>query len=942
MKSLVDINLLGGDSAVRNRMMNMGHNGWLNADILVNYKNKVTDLTLLESINALILSPYTKNMSFYNMSGITARGDKNIDWRIKYGIPIGWVIQHNKFWTYGGKNNPDFEFIQENGPNTFQPGGSYQKKFGDVVGSPFDEWQDFYFRNRMQYIRKDPSGVSQYPNPLDKFTPVFEVAGSKRSDIALLYWHQTNNMISDSESEDNIEIQRWSLRSYDPYGLYDYPRDDVKTVESSGWGKTNFLSADQGLFLSFVRNVPVVCNFNDKIMDNFTEFKLYWQEPAIGGANDRCTITFTFTMQNHLKVAFNKIRPYAAGTENDPTELNQVNPVLYRNVIGGENSVDIFLLFINGNIVILNKKLDMVATIPVPDWLKKTQKDVLDNEYDVVTGNETRMSFSTYGECYFLASPVLYNPIGIIESEKYKTGEKLNTITHEFKSIIKSPMTSSNIVVITEAGPDEIDDPLKGDIDPESSNVRQEAFYKFTVTLQGLLYQYTYIQNNPYANYEKNELVATDTPILYNLKLFSPSTPRSSDIAVVPDIVNLNIDGINYRKSVDDSGQYNSGDLELSYDMYLNPDIPYLINSPSLVNVGADASFENDYHSDHLGESLNIGSIRRDIAPTPIGLFFVDRIADSKNAGNVFEIKKVIVMQDIIKKFQTAIIPQKVIYDGKSNVNAIMDLAQLANLQGRVYVTPEDMDKSSKDPVLPLNIQGGGAGWVFEIGESVWDCMQRIRTFYGWVMYVDNNGSLVYKSYDRSVFEKNSLLEKVKHIFVDKYNWQNPTVVGLASSGSRRVLPISNYSQVEIDAYKTRVMVSGINTRRDEKILDSITGEEVFAQPGDKIQVMLVDKELEEKLGEVRLGCLEDKRLTTVEAIKQVAKSMARILMRPKKIISFTCPIAELCLDLNLYDPVLVLSDDSHLDLREIISIGYTVRPYDVVMDIECRDYPIE
>jgi len=967
MKSIVNVNLLGGDSAVRNRMMNMGHNGWLNADILLNFKNKVSGLTLLPDLNAVILSPYVENMNFYNMAGTKERDELEFFWRSKYGTPIGWAIQHGYFY---GSNVPGGSGDNMNyGPVTFQPGGKYHQAYWDKTdktGVEFADWQDFYYRNCLQEIFKDVNGKLQYPPSLyheafGKFAPVFEMNGSKRSDVGLLYWHQKNNLIVDSnvsKTDATLKMFKWTLRSYDPEGSYDTPKPDVKTVESSGTGQTNYLKSDQGIYLSFLKSMPITGNFIDRIADNFTEFCLYWTEP--GGFANRpdvkvyCKITFAFTMQNHLKVSFYKKFPSEAGNWHEQTV-----PVAYKNSIGGKDSVDVFILFVNGNIVLLNKKLDTVATIPCPDWLRKTHKDVLDTKYDIITGENTKMSFTTYGECYFLASPVLYEPLGIIESEKYRTGEKLDSITTDFRSVIKSPMTPSNVVITTETGPDEIEDPSKSDINPESSDVRQEAFYTFTVTIQGKMYvsnnlDNPYVYNAEFGDYEKEILVATDTPILYSVKLFSPATPKSNDIPVTPNVANLNIDGANYRKSVDDSEQYNAGDLELSYDMYLNPQLPFVMNSPCLIKVGADASFENDFSADHLNESLNIGSVRRDIDPSSLGLFFVDRIANSRNAGNVFDIKKVIIMSDIIKKFQSTKISQKTMFDGKRNVDAIMDLAQLANLQGRIYVSPEDIEKSSSDIVLPVSMQGGGPQWIFEIDENIWDCMQRIRFVYGWVMYVDNNGTLVYKSYDRGQFNKDELMSRVKYLFVDSYNWENLGYVVQSQDKGYKVLPMSNFSDVEVDFVKTRVMVSGINARKHVKVLDSKAGgtdgkgEEIFANPGDKIQAIVRNAGLEESLGEIRLAAFEDKKLGTIEAIKQVAKCLARQLMRPKKVISFTVPIAELCLDLNLYDPILIGSRESvnagkqNFELYEITSISYNIRPYDIIMDLECRSYPVE
>ena len=66
---------------------------------------------------------------------------------------------------------------------------------------------------------------------------------------------------------------------------------------------------------------------------------------------------------------------------------------------------------------------------------------------------------------------------------------------------------------------------------------------------------------------------------------------------------------------------------------------------------------------------------------------------------------------------------------------------------------------------------------------------------------------------------------------------------------------------------------------------------------------MVKNRELEEKLGEVRIGAWEDKTLTNVVSMIRMGRSIARIAFREKNIISMNIKCGELLLDIDVFDP---------------------------------------
>ena len=344
MKSLINVNLLGGPGAFRTRNLNCGENVLMNADIINNPSNRASGVLLLEDLNALILAPYTDNMAYYGVAPKINRTDAmTADWKIKYGIPEGWVINWERM--IGDS------FGDTLSPADFVPGGKYVTNAGVVE---FKKWQDFFYKLRIEQLYYGIGGNPTYPDGIDQFTPIFEVGGDKLSNVGLTYWHQMNNVAA-LPKDVLPAITRWTLRSYDPSSETDKPQTDIPTIESSGKSQTRFLKENQGLLLSFKRVQPFTCNFMDSIIDNFTEFALYWKDAN----NDEYVMTFIFTIHNTMRVEFS--RKVTTGPFHDP--YKQTGSIALKGSIGDQNHIDVFILFVDGKIVLLDTKLNRVATI---------------------------------------------------------------------------------------------------------------------------------------------------------------------------------------------------------------------------------------------------------------------------------------------------------------------------------------------------------------------------------------------------------------------------------------------------------------------------------------------------------------------------------------------------------------------------------------------------
>jgi hypothetical protein len=655
-------------------------------------------------------------------------------------------------------------------------------------------------------------------------------------------------------------------------------------------------------------------------MDNLYELRLNW----IGGDGvTEYEMKFIYNIGDHLKIEFAKApkNPVTGKADWANTEKEMI-PVQYKNNVKNENIIGMFILFIDGNIVILNDHNEEVATIKVPDFMITYKDDVNDRKYGTITGEKTRIRFASYGECYFLISPVLFENWGILESAELKNGEVLGVISTELRSIIPKPLGPGNINIITETGPDTSKmDPS----DVEAMDIVKESWFKFTVHMEGDL-------GNP--DVDHKFLMSNTTPVLYNLSLVSDAVklPRDKDKIPGADEAKVNLDGANFGKSVDESGEYTCNQLELSYDLYQGTNVPLDLNVPFLFKVSADDVQKNDYSEEY--KYLTDGVQYVNIEETVMGLFLVNQLGYTRTNANVFEKKLSVACIDIIKKLAMTFLPNKVTYVGKKNVDAISDLVNMAHIGERLYVPAESLIKSAEGFSLPA-FPDGGRQWVFDIGTSVWECIQRIRSFYGWILYINNDGMIVYRYYDRSSLNHQEMIDNAKYIFVPNYNWTETGVIGL----QKDIIPISEYSKVDVDSYRTRIQVIGINGTPNQKLYDSVLGKEVIAQVGDKISCVVINKELEEKLGETRMGAFEDLTLTTIKSIRQTAKCIARQMFRKRTTVAFKVLTGELILGLDLYDPILLYEDGQQI-LYEVVSLAYYIRPNSIEVDIEARDVP--
>jgi hypothetical protein len=182
----------------------------------------------------------------------------------------------------------------------------------------------------------------------------------------------------------------------------------------------------------------------------------------------------------------------------------------------------------------------------------------------------------------------------------------------------------------------------------------------------------------------------------------------------------------------------------------------------------------------------------------------------------------------------------------------------------------------------------------------------------------------------------------MKYIFTDKYNWEDYPLMDIVNeSGVYIPIPIAEYSDVFYDSYLTRISVTGINSVPNAKIVD-VTQGPLKARVGDRLMFLYKNDELEEKLGETRIGCLEQNQLCTPESLRKTARSMAKQAFRQKKTVAFTVSCGELVIDIDLLDPIGIYSDETQqVELYEVVSLNWNVSKFSMAVDIEARSYPI-
>ena len=533
----------------------------------------------------------------------------------------------------------------------------------------------------------------------------------------------------------------------------------------------------------------------------------------------------------------------------------------------------------------------------------------------------------------------------MVESPEFRQGEKPGSLTTEITQIIPEELSSQSVQLTTEIGP-KYSDPGEGE-EPESESdaERQEAWYKFELLMYG-----DELELGSEYFFETDDELASVTPIVYDLQVTSPSVPLPADSDELPQagVNNIDLLSLSFRKSIDDANEYSSSSLDMVFslynDLYTKEErdseasvLNRFINSPFILSMGGIETMVHDYTRDHKGDHAG-GTVYENTNLTEMGLYFTDRKARMRSSGSFGDRRLSFACRDLVKRLENSVVMKKRILDGLSHVDAVQELMSWALVSNRLVIPEDSLEKSANDPVLPVSPVGGRPQWICSIGDNVFEWLQKVRQFSGWILYVNNAGQVVYKHYDRTTLNKESLTSQVQYIFTEKYNWDDTALIGQ----DKTIIPISGeFTEIEFDNYRTRVAVAGINSEPNVKIVDVQQGE-LKAKVGDRFTYMYINKELEEKLGETRLAAYENKMISTVEGMRKIARSIAKMVFRSKKVVTFSVEIGEQILDLELFDPILVYEGPAQkLQIYEVTSVNYLVVKNSIKVDIEARSYPI-
>ena len=241
---------------------------------------------------------------------------------------------------------------------------------------------------------------------------------------------------------------------------------------------------------------------------------------------------------------------------------------------------------------------------------------------------------------------------------------------------------------------------------------------------------------------------------------------------------------------------------------------------------------------------------------------------------------------DYSKRCRNAYVLSPAVYDGERHGDIMQALAELAG----VSVT---IAGYSTDPVFPVSIDTSKANWEFKVGTNVWDAMQTIRQYSGWVLYFDANGVLQYKPRPTSS-------DAAKYTFRTNHD---------LVTGSD--IYIQDLEGEWVDWVRTRVVVRGKASERVEGKYerDQLITVKVPADPSTA----------ENEIGETRIALYIDPSIANEEIALWVARNIFSWYTKPHVFVNFTVPEADGCLDIWLYDVLNLYDAETNLTGKYLI-----------------------
>jgi len=337
------------------------------------------------------------------------------------------------------------------------------------------------------------------------------------------------------------------------------------------------------------------------------------------------------------------------------------------------------------------------------------------------------------------------------------------------------------------------------------------------------------------------------TPLLFSWNIKTPQVRTTAPgVPFKPEV-----DILTYREAMSEgnNGQYNGGDIEFGFTCY---DFYY---SNVTASRGHSVSVE-------LSPYTDFPKIKR-------GAYGIDIINIKRPEFNVMDV--MVKARDNVKRCELSIIWESEVYDllpdeQRRHYNIMEKLAERAGVSISIPIKP------LTDPILPKS-EDKKPNWQFQRGATIWECMEIIRQFSGWILYPNEEGVLVYR-------------ERPTSVVPAKFSFTHQDFQDL---------------EVEIvDYVRTRTIVLGI-----------ASGDTTVYKKNEIIGAYLIDSKLETELGETRIGFYAQPMLGNMGVIRQTCAGIQNWYTRPHRKIKFTIP------DMKNY-----ITEEKNIWLYDVIEYG--------------------
>jgi hypothetical protein len=224
--------------------------------------------------------------------------------------------------------------------------------------------------------------------------------------------------------------------------------------------------------------------------------------------------------------------------------------------------------------------------------------------------------------------------------------------------------------------------------------------------------------------------------------------------------------------------------------------------------------------------------------------------------------------RDITKELELTPMLESTDYDRQIQAGSWKHTSLMSALADRAGVTLTATAAAATDPVMPYVVDDNNAMWQFQRSASLWECMNRVRDYSGWLLYPNSSGALIYKPRPTTAT-------------TEDYTWDC------------NALPITDIRYKLIDLYRTRFLVRG-------KAGADNTGAYPYKK-GDNILGMGYHAGLETQLGRSRVMVILDQSLNDWDSIERTVDAVYDYYTGDPFYVSFTLNLPETYPALWLY-----------------------------------------